>query len=75
MIKPTPTPLPPGTPYFILPDGYGLWASTDTAIQYWHWLGEAQTILQLIIVIFLVIVFIVTVVRWVNVMMEEDSKR
>lgn len=74
MIKPTPTPLPPGTPFFSVPNSYSLWASTDTVIQYWRMSGAAGTIFQVIILIAIVIVGVKVIMHWVDRFTEWDSK-
>lgn len=55
-VPPTPTFLPPGTPYFTIPSSYSLWQSAPYAIQSWNLLGDGRTVIQLV---FLVAVLII----------------
>lgn len=55
MIPPTPTAFPAGEAIFTMPAEYSLWASTDLAIQTWHWLGNGKIVIQVIILIMIVI--------------------
>jgi len=54
-LPPTPTLLPPGTPFFSIPTNYGLWASAPYAIQSWNELGSARTIVQVVLLIAILI--------------------
>lgn len=63
-VPPTPTLLPPGTPFFSIPTSYGLWASAPYAIQSWNTLGAAKTIIQVVLLIAIIIVFAYIVMRF-----------
>lgn len=72
--KPTPTPLPPGTPQFTIPSSYSLWASTDYAIQSWNFLGDTRTIIQAIILIAIIIVGIYVFMRFTQEFTRKDAE-
>jgi hypothetical protein len=71
--KPTPTPLPPGTPVFEIPDNYSLWASTDYAIQSWNLLA-ARTIIQAIVMVVLIGGGLFILTKFIRDITEQDSQ-
>jgi membrane protein implicated in regulation of membrane protease activity len=71
--KPTPTPLPPATAIFTIPDTYSLWAGTDYALQSWNLL-TARTIIQAIIFVVLIVVGLYLLSRFVRDFTQRDSQ-
>jgi hypothetical protein len=70
--KPTPTPLPPGTPVFEIPDNYSLWASTDYAIQSWNLL-TARTIIQAIVLVVMIGGGLFILTKFIRDITQQDS--
>lgn len=72
--KPTPTPLPPTSPLFNIPDEYSLWASTDYAVQSWNLLGDPRTIVQAIILIVLIAAGLVMLTKFIKELTRKDAE-
>lgn len=73
MIPPTPTHLPAGTPHFSMPNEFSLWASTDTAIHTWNFLGDARIVIQAIVLILIVMAGMYIVNRFIHEFTGEDA--
>ncbi len=63
-LPPTPTFLPPGTPVFMIPTSYSLWASAPYAIQSWNMIGAGKTVIQVVLLIAVIIVFAYVLMRF-----------
>lgn len=74
VFKPTPTPLPPGTPVFDIPSSYSLWASTDYAVQSWNLLGDPRSIIQILILVGLIGIGLFMVTRFIKQFTGQDSQ-
>jgi hypothetical protein len=74
MIPPTPTPLPPGMPHFVLPDSYGLWGSTSTAIQTWNWMGGMGDAIQLLALLMVVLAGLYVLWRFIQGFIRKDAE-
>ncbi len=74
MIPPTPTPLPPGTPYLTIPYSVGLWGSVGNGIQAWNWIGTAQIVIQTVFLIFIVYAGVRVFLRFVGDFTGKDSE-
>lgn len=75
MIPYTPTPQPPGTAYFAVPESYSLWGSTDVAIQYWNWTGAMGTIVQVLMLIALIILGFHIIKHFVDNFTGDDAQK
>ncbi len=73
-IPPTPTPLPPGTAHFSVPENYSLWHSTDAAIHFWNWLGDARYIAQVFLILVLLFIGIVVINRFEHEFTQKDAQ-
>lgn len=71
---PTPTPLPPATPHFMLDTSYGVWGGTSAAITTWQWAGDLGLLLQAIIVVAFVILGIVIFANFLREFTRRDSQ-
>lgn len=72
---PTPTALPPATPYFDAFRGFTIWHVTDVPIQSWNMLGDGRYAIQLIIVIALVVAGAFILSRFLKQMTRRDSEK
>lgn len=73
-MPPTPTPLPDGNAVITITDAYTLWGSVSPAIQTWNWLGEFGSILQLMILIFIVMGGMFVVSKFVKEFTRKDAE-
>lgn len=74
MLPVTPTPFPPGTAHFEIPQTYSLWGSTDMVIQFWNWTGDTGAIVQLLALIMLVIAGVLIVYRFIQQFIRKDAE-
>jgi len=69
---PTPTPLPVSTPMITLnPDSFRIWEFTDEALHLWDAYPSAGLAFQWTIIIFLIVVFVVLLIKLFQEMMSE----
>jgi len=74
-IPPTPTPMPPGTPRFTLPDEFSLWGGAPSAITAWQMSGPWQPVLQGLAIVGLVIIGMFIVWKFIGQMTKRDSEQ
>ncbi len=75
MLPPTPTPLGPGTPYVVVPEGvYSLWAGTDAAIHTWIQLGAFGQVIQLLALVLAAIAGVMIVYKFVGQFIRRDAE-
>lgn len=72
----TPTPLPPGQPFFDAPTGYtSLWnGGTDFALQLWAWMGFWGSLLQLFLLLLVIGAGAFVIVRFFQTFTRKDAE-
>jgi hypothetical protein len=73
---PTPTMIPPGTPYFDpVPDSYGLWAAADPALQFYYYFDDIGAVIQIIVLLLLIGAGLYTLYRFILDFTQRDSNQ
>ena len=73
VLPPTPTPQPPGIEYFTMPESMTLWSSTDSAIQFWNWMGTWGQVIQMLVLLAFVYLGVRVLLVFVNEYIRGDA--
>jgi hypothetical protein len=74
IVPPTPTELPPATPFFNAFRAWSLWQTTSPAITSWNLLGDGRYVIQAVALVGIIIAGFYVVRRFAKDFTKQDSE-